>query len=186
MKRTFDILISLLLLIGLLPTFLIIAAIIKLTSTGPILYWSQRVGRESVNFMMPKFRTMIVGTPLRPTDGLDDPTQYITRFGAFLRRSSLDELPQLYSVLTGKMSLIGPRPVLPSQTRLVKMRKRLGVDQLLPGITGWAQVNGRDDIAEDEKVRLDAEYLSGQSFGLDLKILCLTVLYVLRSKGVWH
>ena len=186
MKRAVDIFLACFAgLIFSLPLMAIVIAV-RLTSPGPALYWSERMGRDLKPFMMPKFRTMKVSTPLEPTENLSNPGQYITPIGGFLRKTSLDELPQLYSVIVGNMSLVGPRPVLSSQIDLLKKRENAGVHSLRPGITGWAQINGRDDIGIDEKVRLDEEYLLKQGILFDLLIMWKTVFYVLRSRGVWH
>jgi O-antigen biosynthesis protein WbqP len=157
-----------------------------MTSPGPALYWSDRVGRHNRIFKMPKFRSMRIDTPAVATHLLDNPTQWLTPIGSFLRKSSLDELPQLWSILKGDMSFVGPRPALFNQNDLILLRTEKGVDQLLPGLTGWAQVNGRDEIPIPQKVEFDAQYLARKSFLLDLKILWMTVLKVMASKGVSH
>jgi O-antigen biosynthesis protein WbqP len=186
MKRLFDIfLCSLVIVVALLPIFFILI-LIKLTSKGPALYWSDRVGRGKIIFQMPKFRTMKVGTPAVATHLLSDSSQYLTPVGSFLRKSSLDELPQLWSILIGDMSFVGPRPALFNQDDLIALRKQYGVDQLVPGLTGWAQVNGRDELSVVEKVQYDVEYLQKQSFWFDMKILGLTFLRVVRRAGVSH
>ena len=167
------------------PYILIIAAV-RLSSPGPAIYWSRRAGRQGKFFMMPKFRSMSVDTPEVATDRLDDTGSYITPLGSFLRRTSLDELPQIYSVLRGDMSIVGPRPALHNQHELIAQRAELGVDQLRPGVTGWAQINGRDEIVLRDKLRFDQEYLERQSFFFDLKIILLTVVAVVRSRGVSH
>jgi O-antigen biosynthesis protein WbqP len=164
----------------------VIAIAIKITSRGPVLYWSDRVGRHGRIFRMPKFRTMRIDTPVVATHLLQNPAQWITPVGAFLRSSSLDELPQLWSVLRGDMSLVGPRPALYNQADLVAARRECGVDALQPGITGWAQINGRDELPIPEKVAYDREYLQRQSFTFDLRIILLTVVNVLQRKGVSH
>ena len=163
-----------------------IAILIRLTSKGPAIYWSERMGRSGKPFLMPKFRTMVVGTPIEPTDNLHKPEKYITPLGSLLRKASIDELPQLFSVLRGDMSLVGPRPVLLAQTELLEKRQLHGIDKLRPGITGWAQINGRDNLPVYEKVLLEREYLKRRSFTFDLKILWLTLFYVLSSKGISH
>lgn len=168
-----------------IPIFLV-ALLVKLTSPGPILYWSDRVGRNNRIFKMPKFRSMRVGTPAVATHLLQDPAIYLTPVGSFLRKTSLDELPQLWSILIGDMSLVGPRPALFNQHDLIAQRTECGLDALLPGLTGWAQVNGRDEIPIPEKVRLDAEYMSRRSFFFDIQILWLTVIKVLGRDGVSH
>ena len=186
MKRLFDmILCSLLLLIFSMPMVLIAVAV-KLTSRGPVLYWSDRVGRGNRIFRMPKFRSMRTDAPQVATLLLRDPDTYLTPIGAFLRLTSLDELPQLFSVLCGDLSLVGPRPALFNQDDLVALRTKNGVHELVPGITGWAQVNGRDNMSIPEKVRLDREYLEARSFWIDLKILMMTIFKVARREGVSH
>ena len=186
MKRLFDIVFcGLLLLLFAIPMALIALAV-KLTSRGPVLYWSDRVGRANRIFRMPKFRSMRTDAPQLATHLFRDPGAYLTPIGGFLRRSSLDELPQLISVLRGDLSLVGPRPALFNQDDLIALRTELGVHELLPGVTGWAQVNGRDELPIPEKVRLDHEYLRTRSFWLDLRILITTVLKVVRREGVSH
>jgi O-antigen biosynthesis protein WbqP len=172
-------------LIFLLPA-LLVALFVRLTSKGPIVFWSDRVGRRNQIFRMPKFRTMRVDTPNVATHLLASAEQYLTPIGGFLRKSSLDELPQLWSVLVGDMSFVGPRPALYNQHDLIEMRARVGVDALLPGITGWAQVNGRDELSLQDKVDFDQQYLDKQSFFFDQYILLLTVLKVFRREGVSH
>jgi O-antigen biosynthesis protein WbqP len=186
MKRCFDIAVALAAGLLLLVPGLLIAAAVKLTSRGPALYWSDRVGRDNRLFRMPKFRSMRVDTPAVATHLLQDSSRWITPIGRFLRVSSLDELPQLWSVLKGDMSLVGPRPALFNQDDLIALRTEHGVHALRPGVTGWAQINGRDELAIPDKVRLDAYYLRHQSLALDLKILALTVLKVCRREGVAH
>jgi len=186
MKRLLDLTLACLAaLVFLLPGALI-ALLIKLTSSGPVLYWSDRIGRDNRVFRMPKFRSMRLGTPAVATHLLADPQAYLTPIGSFLRRSSLDELPQLWSVLVGDMSLVGPRPALYNQHDLIELRTQRGVHSLLPGLTGWAQVNGRDELPIPEKVEYDVAYLRNQSAWLDLRILCLTVAKVLFRDGVSH
>jgi O-antigen biosynthesis protein WbqP len=186
MKRLCDIISSILLLIVLAIPMVLIALAVKLTSKGPVLYWSDRVGRWNRIFKMPKFRSMRTNSPQVATHLLSNPDTYLTPIGGFLRRSSLDELPQLFSVLNGDLSLVGPRPALFNQDDLIALRTKSGVHELVPGITGWAQVNGRDELPIPEKVRLDCEYLHTRSFWLDLKILAMTVLKVVRREGVSH
>jgi O-antigen biosynthesis protein WbqP len=186
MKRFFDISVGLFLFILLVIPILFIAITIKVTSKGSVIYWSERVGRKNVNFMMPKFRTMGSNTPQFATHLMDDPYNYLTPIGGFLRRSSLDELPQIFSILKGDMSFVGPRPALFNQDDLVALRTEKGVDKLTPGLTGWAQVNGRDELPIPEKVSLDVEYMERPSFWFDMKILWLTVLKVVRQDGVSH
>jgi O-antigen biosynthesis protein WbqP len=165
---------------------LLFALLVKLTSPGPVLYWSDRVGAGNEIFRMPKFRTMRIDTPAVATHLLSNPDAYLTPIGPFLRKSSLDELPQLWSVLKGEMSLVGPRPALFNQDELIVLRTEKGVYRLLPGITGWAQINGRDDISIPKKVDLDEYYLNHRSFFFDLKILFLTFLKVARAENVSH
>jgi O-antigen biosynthesis protein WbqP len=186
MKRLFDLLLGVAILMLLLVLILLIAIAIRLTSKGPALYWSDRVGSNNKIFKMPKFRSMLIGTPAVATHLLDNPDAYLSPIGDFLRRSSLDELPQLFSVLKGDMSFVGPRPALFNQDDLIAMRTEKGVDKLLPGITGWAQVNGRDELSIPNKVALDAEYLNRQSFWFDMKILWMTFLRVVNRDGVSH
>jgi O-antigen biosynthesis protein WbqP len=185
-KRIFDILLSLLFLLLLSPLFAILALVIKATSRGPILYWSSRVGKNNELFQMPKFRSMRIDTPQLPTHLLSNSATYLTPIGSFLRRSSLDELPQLYSILTGDLSFVGPRPALFNQDDLVALRTERGIHILVPGLTGWAQVNGRDELPIPVKVQFDYEYLQRWSFRFDLKILTMTVLKVARREGVSH
>ena len=166
--------------------YILIMAVIWLSSPGPAIYWSRRAGLQGQFFMMPKFRSMRVDTPEVATDKLGDTGEHITPFGAFLRRTSLDELPQIYSVLRGDMSIVGPRPALHNQHELIAQRAELGVDQLRPGMTGWAQINGRDEITLRDKLRFDQEYFERQSLFFDLKIILLTVVAVVRSRGVSH
>ena len=185
-KRVFDlILVAICIFIFTIP-FLLVWLVVVLTSSGPALYWSGRVGRNGVIFKMPKFRSMRMGTPALATHLLSDPDAHMTPVGSFLRRSSLDEIPQLWSILKGEMSFVGPRPALFNQDDLIALRVRAGVDKLVPGLTGWAQINGRDELPIPEKVRLDAEYLARQSLWFDLIILWLTVLKVVRRDGVSH
>ncbi|MEJ2817113.1 sugar transferase [Caulobacter sp. CCG-8] len=184
MKRLFDAAASGAALLLLAVPLLIVAAVVRLTSPGPALYWSQRVGRGNALFAMPKFRTMRIDTPEVATHLLADPDRWLTPPGAFLRKTSIDELPQLWSVLVGDMSLVGPRPALFNQDDLVALRTEAGVEALRPGVTGWAQINGRDEIAIPEKVALDAEYLRRQGFWFDLTILLRTVLPVVTGRGV--
>lgn len=165
---------------------MIIAIAIKLTSKGPSLYWSKRVGKNNKIFMMPKFRSMLIDTPIVASHLLDNPVSYLSPIGKFLRLSSLDEIPQLYSVLKGDMSFVGPRPALYNQYNLIDLRAKKGVDSLLPGITGWAQVNGRDELSISDKVALDVEYLNRQSFWFDIKILWMTFLKVIKRDKVSH
>ena len=186
MKRFFDLGLALWALLFLVLPLLLVAIVVRCTSTGPILYWSDRVGRYNIIFKMPKFRTMRVDTPAVATHLLANPDMFLTPVGSFLRKSSLDELPQLWSIIKGDMSFVGPRPALFNQDDLVALRTHYGVDQLLPGLTGWAQVNGRDELPIPDKVKLDVDYVNQHSFGLDLKIIFLTFLKVLRRDGVTH
>lgn len=186
MKRLFDLIASFLALVIFCLLFLVIGLVIKLTSRGPIIYWSDRFGKNSVIFQMPKFRTMKDQTPTIATHMLNDPGQYLTPVGSFLRKLSLDELPQLWSILVGDMSFVGPRPALFNQDDLIALRTQYGVDTLMPGLTGWAQVNGRDELSIPIKVQYDFEYLQKQSFWFDMKILGLTFLKVVRRAGVSH
>lgn len=186
MKRLFDLALAFVLAILLIAPILIVALLVRITSPGPILYWSDRVGRFNHLFRMPKFRSMRIDTPAVATHLLENPSQWLTPIGAFLRKSSLDELPQLWSILKGDMSFVGPRPALFNQHDLVALRTERGVDQLVPGLTGWAQINGRDELPIPQKVALDAEYLHQQSLMFDLKILWMTALKVLTRDGVSH
>ena len=186
MKRIFDLLIGVVLSALLLIPMLLITGIVKVTSEGPVLYWSDRIGQRNVIFRMPKFRTMRLDTPAVATHLMSDPNTYLSSIGGFLRRTSLDELPQLFSILKGDMSFVGPRPALFNQDDLVDLRTEEGVNQLIPGLTGWAQVNGRDELPIPDKVRLDVEYMERQSFWFDLKILWMTFLKVVRRVGVSH
>lgn len=186
MKRAFDLLLALLAAVILCVPIALVALAVRLTSPGPVLYWSDRVGVRNRIFRMPKFRTMKIGTPAVATHLLQDPDSWLTPVGAFLRQTSLDELPQLWSILRGDMSFVGPRPALFNQQDLIALRTEKGVDALVPGLTGWAQVNGRDELSIPDKVALDAEYLRQRSLWLDLRIIALTFLKVARSEGVSH
>ena len=186
MKRLFDIFLGCLAALVLFVPVLLVAMAVRLTSKGPALYWSDRVGRNNVIFKMPKFRSMRVGTPAVATHLLADARSHLTPIGSFLRKSSLDELPQLWSILAGDMSFVGPRPALFNQQDLIALRTEQGLHILVPGLTGWAQVNGRDDLPISQKVAFDAEYLQLQGLWFDLKILWLTFLKVLRRDGVSH
>jgi O-antigen biosynthesis protein WbqP len=186
MKRLFDLILALFITVFLVLPILVVAIVVRLTSSGPALYWSDRIGRGNIIFKMPKFRTMQVGTPAVATHLLSDSGQYLTPVGSFLRKSSLDELPQLWSILIGDMSFVGPRPALFNQDDLISLRTQYGVDKLVPGLTGWAQVNGRDELSIPVKVQYEVEYLQKQSFWFDLKILGLTFLKVVRRAGVSH
>ena len=186
MKRFFDLILGLFASVFLLVPVLLVALAVRLTSKGPALYWSDRVGRNNKIFKMPKFRSMQVGTPAVATHLLGNPDAYLTPIGSFLRKSSLDELPQLWSILVGDMSFVGPRPALFNQQDLIALRTEQGVHTIVPGLTGWAQVNGRDELPIPDKVKLDVAYLQRQSFGFDLRILWLTFVKVLRRDGVSH
>ena len=186
MKRAFDLLLASVAAVFLLVPVLLVAALVRLTSRGPALYWSDRVGRHNTIFRMPKFRSMRIGTPAVATHLLEDPDRYLTPIGSFLRKSSLDELPQLWSILRGDMSFVGPRPALFNQHDLIALRTAQGVHELVPGLTGWAQVNGRDELPIPEKVKLDVEYLRRRSLGFDLRILWMTFVKVLGRDGVAH
>ncbi|HEY7802875.1 MAG TPA: sugar transferase [Orrella sp.] len=185
-KRLFDLLLALAALLLLSLPFFIVAILVKLTSPGPVLYWSQRVGRHNRLFAMPKFRSMRTDTPVVATHLLTNPDAYLTPIGSLLRRTSLDELPQLLSIIKGDMSFVGPRPALFNQNDLIEARTALGIDKLTPGLTGWAQVNGRDDLPIPQKVEFDRQYQIKQSFWFDIKIIWLTFVGVLRSDGVAH
>jgi O-antigen biosynthesis protein WbqP len=186
MKRVFDICLGCLATLILLVPVLLVAMAVRLTSKGPALYWSDRVGRNNVIFNMPKFRSMSVGTPAVATHQLADVQAHLTPIGSFLRKSSLDELPQLWSILAGDMSFVGPRPALFNQQDLIALRTEQGVHTLVPGLTGWAQVNGRDELPIPEKVKLDVAYLQRQSLWFDIRILWLTFVKVLKRDGVSH
>lgn len=185
-KRLFDFVLAAIAGVLLAPVSLVVALLIKLTSKGPILYWSDRVGKQNVIFRMPKYRSMKLNTPVVATHLLTTPDAVLTPIGSFLRKSSLDELPQLWSILKGDMSFVGPRPALFNQYDLIALRTEKGVHQLLPGLTGWAQINGRDELPIPQKVALDAEYLRRRSFVFDLYILAMTFVKVSRSDGVKH
>jgi O-antigen biosynthesis protein WbqP len=186
MKRLFDLVLALIAASLLIVPIVVVAVLVKLTSKGPALYWSDRVGRHNTIFKMPKFRSMKIETPAVATHLLVDPGSVLTPVGGFLRKSSLDELPQLWCILKGDMSFVGPRPALFNQDDLIALRMEKGVDKVLPGLTGWAQVNGRDELPIPAKVKLDVEYLNQHSFWLDLKIIFLTFLRVVRRDSVRH
>ncbi|MBB2671306.1 UNVERIFIED_ORG: O-antigen biosynthesis protein WbqP [Rhizobium esperanzae] len=186
LKRAVDFLLAVVAAAILLVPILVVALCVRLTSTGPILYWSKRVGRFNQIFLMPKFRSMRVDTPTVATHLLENPDRFLTPIGSFLRKSSLDELPQLWCILKGKMSFVGPRPALYNQYDLIELRTALGVDKLLPGLTGWAQINGRDELPIPEKVKFDVEYLQRCSLGFDMRILFLTAGKVIGRKGIKH
>jgi len=186
MKKTFDLVLALLVLPFVLPLFGLLVAIVILTSPGPALYWSDRIGRNNCLFKMPKFRSMRIDTPAVATHLLSNPEQWLTPIGSFLRRSSLDELPQLWSILKGDMSFVGPRPALYNQNDLIELRTQAGVHTLQPGLTGWAQINGRDELPIPVKVKFDIEYMQRKSFLFDLYILWMTFLKVIHRDGVTH
>lgn len=185
-KRMMDLVVAGAVLIVACVPMVVVAIMVKLTSRGPILYWSDRVGRDNKLFRMPKFRTMQIDTPAVATHLLGRPEQYLTSIGGFLRKSSLDELPQIWSILAGDMSLVGPRPALFNQDDLIQLRTTMGVHQLVPGLTGWAQINGRDELPIPQKVQLDAEYMQNMSWSLDVEILLRTAFKVLKRDGVSH
>jgi len=186
MKRFFDLSLALFLAVILFIPFAFIWLAVLLTSKGPVLYWSIRIGKNNQHFEMPKFRTMHIGTPEVASHLLQKPANHLTRVGSFLRKTSLDEIPQLWSVLKGDMSFVGPRPALFNQYDLIDLRTVKNVHQLIPGITGWAQVSGRDDLSIAKKVNFDAEYLKKKSFIFDLKILYLTFIKIIRREGIRH
>ena len=186
MKRSFDIVLGCLAALTLFVPVLLVAMAVRLTSKGPVLYWSDRIGRNNVIFKMPKFRSMRVGTPAVATHLLADAQLHLTPIGSFLRKSSLDELPQLLSILAGDMSFVGPRPALFNQQDLIALRTEQGVHELVPGLTGWAQVNGRDELSIPDKVKLDVVYLQHQSLSFDIRILWMTLLKVLNRDGIAH
>jgi O-antigen biosynthesis protein WbqP len=186
MKRLFDLGLAIIIIFVMLIPIVFVALLVKFTSAGPVIYWSDRVGRNNRIFRMPKFRTMQINTPAVATHLLSDPKQFLTPAGSFLRKSSLDELPQLWSIIRCDMSFVGPRPALYNQQDLIGLRTKYGIDNLLPGLTGWAQVNGRDELPILDKVELDLEYMRHQSFIFDLKIILLTFLKVVSREGVTH
>jgi O-antigen biosynthesis protein WbqP len=185
-KRFCDLMLALVACAVFLLPFLVLAVLVKLSSKGPVLYWSDRVGRNNRIFSMPKLRTMRVDTPVVATHLLTDPARFLTPIGGFLRKSSLDELPQLWCILRGDMSVVGPRPALFNQHNLIDMRTRRGVHMVRPGLTGWAQINGRDELPLDVKVEFDEDYLRRQSLSFDFKVIFLTLLKVTRREGVTH
>jgi len=186
MKRVFDLALAVLAALILALPIALVALAVRLTSPGPALYWSDRVGRHNRLFRMPKFRSMRTDTPAVATHLLEDPQRWLTPIGPFLRQSSLDELPQLWSILKGDMSFVGPRPALFNQDDLIALRTQAGVHELVPGLTGWAQVNGRDELPIPQKVALDAEYLRRRSLAFDIRILWMTAVKVVRRDGVSH
>jgi len=186
MRRLIDVPVSLFILILVIIPSILISIAIKITSKGKIIYWSQRIGKDDIPFMMPKFRTMSEGSPAIATHLLQNPDGFLTPIGSFLRNTSLDEIPQLYSIFKGDMTFVGPRPALYNQDDLIQMRREEEVNTLLPGITGWAQINGRDEISIEQKVNLDKFYLQNRSYYLDLKIIAITLLKVLKKSNVKH
>lgn len=184
LKRLFDFLASLVGVIVLSPIILVVAIMIKLTSPGPILFFQRRIGKDNKEFKIYKFRTMRIDTPNLPTHLLENPSQWITPIGKFLRKTSIDELPQLWNILIGEMSVVGPRPALYNQDDLIKLRTEKGIHKLIPGLTGWAQINGRDELPIPQKVELDEEYLKRKSFFFDIKTIFMTVFKVVKSEGV--
>ena len=185
-KRFLDLLISILFLITFIPLFILIAILTKFDSKGPVLFWSERFGKNKTIFLMPKFRTMKLGTPIIDSDNFNKPELYLTRFGKFLRKTSFDEIPQLYSVFVGQMSLVGPRPGISNELELIKLRDKKMINSLKPGITGFAQINGRDEISKAKKVALDYEYLKEMNLCFDLKIIFITIFKFKWLKGISH
>ena len=186
MRRAIDVIVALSVLLLMSPALLVIAILVKATSKGPVLYWSDRIGQGNRVFSMPKFRTMLIHTPVVATHLLNEPQRHLTPIGAFLRKYSLDELPQLASIIKGDVTLVGPRPALYNQEDLIRLRTEHGVHQLVPGLTGWAQVNGRDTLTISRKVQFDRDYLHQRTVLFDLKILLLTFVKVVRGDGVRH
>lgn len=186
MKRVLDLLLAVIASVIFFIPLCLLAVLVKVTSKGPVFYWSDRVGRGNRIFSMPKLRTMRVDTPVVATHLLTDPEKFLTPVGGFLRKSSLDEIPQLWCIVRGDMSVVGPRPALFNQQNLIDMRTDQGVHMIRPGLTGWAQINGRDELPLPEKVKLDSDYLRRQSLGFDLKVIMLTVLKVVRRDGIVH
>lgn len=186
MKRFFDIILALIILIPMFIVMLFIAIVICITSKGPLLYWSDRVGINNTIFRMPKFRSMKITTPEVATHLLKDPKKYLSPIGGFLRRTSLDELPQIFSIIKGDMSFVGPRPALYNQHDLINLRLKNKLNKLIPGLTGWAQINGRDELAIIDKVALEVEYMKKKSFWFDIKILWITLLKVIRNHNISH
>ncbi|BCO29315.1 undecaprenyl phosphate N,N'-diacetylbacillosamine 1-phosphate transferase [Rhodoferax lithotrophicus] len=186
MKRVFDLFLAIGVTLILLLPILFVGLLVRFTSKGPVLYWSNRVGKNNVIFKMPKFRSMQMGTPAVATHLLSNPDAYLTPIGSFLRKSSLDELPQLWSILNGDMSFVGPRPALFNQHDLIELRTKAGVHHLVPGLTGWAQINGRDELPIPQKVAMDIEYLHQKSLWFDIKIIILTAAKVLKRDNVTH
>lgn len=185
-KRTLEVSLAIIGIVVCGPLLILVALAVALTSRGPVLHWSARVGRHNQIFRMPKFRTMRVDTPQVATHLLDDPNRWFTPIGPLLRRTSIDELPQMWSILVGDIGIVGPRPALFNQSDLIELRTKAGVDTLLPGLTGWAQVNGRDNLSISDKVKLDAEYLERRCFRMDLVIILMTIKKVFRQQGISH
>jgi O-antigen biosynthesis protein WbqP len=185
-KRIFDLLLAIVLFLLLVIPMFLAAFAVRVSSKGPALYWSDRISQGNEIFRMPKFRTMRLDTPVVATHLMSDPDMFLSPIGGFLRRSSLDEFPQLWSILKGDMSFVGPRPALYNQEDLIALRSERGIDQLLPGVTGWAQVNGRDDLSIHDKVMLDVEYMERKSFWFDMRIMWMTFLKVVKRDGVSH
>ena len=186
MKRIFDLFLSLFLLILLAPLILFIMVAVKIIAPGPILYWSQRIGKNNKPFLMPKFRSMKVGTPILASHLIQNPDEHLISIGKILRSTSLDEIPQLWCILRGDMSFVGPRPALFNQYDLIEMRNQCGVQSLLPGLTGWAQINGRDELSNTEKVKYDKDYLENRSMRFDLRIMCMTIFKVTFRENISH
>ena len=185
-KRIFDLILAIIFSLFFFVPFCIIAVAVKFSSVGPVIFWSDRVGCNNSIFKMPKFRTMLISTPVVATHVISQPEKYLTPIGSFLRKSSLDEIPQLWNILKGEMSFVGPRPALYNQYDLISKRAKININQLLPGITGWAQINGRDELSINKKIKLDYFYLKHQSFWFDCKILFLTCLRILSRHGISH
>ena len=185
-KRTLDLILSILFIMFISPIFIFIFIFVKMTSKGPFIHWSKRVGKDEVLFYMPKIRTMYINTPQIATHLLKKPNKYLIRGGSFLRKTSIDELPQIWSILIGDMSFVGPRPALYNQYDLMKHRRNFGVDKLIPGLTGWAQINGRDNLSLKGKVSLDTYYLQKCSIILDIKIICLSFFIFIKKENVSH
>jgi O-antigen biosynthesis protein WbqP len=184
--RFFNVVLSLIVGVLLIIPFMIVWILVKITSPGPAIHWSKRIGRNNAVFLMPKFRTMLIDTPQVATHLLSNGKSYLTPVGSFLRKTSLDEIPQLWSVIIGDMNLVGPRPALFNQDDLKKLRTEYGIEKLAPGVTGWAQINGRDELSIEEKVKYDKEYLERRSLSFDIKIIFLTAYKVLRRDNIQH
>ncbi|TAG26363.1 MAG: sugar transferase [Burkholderiales bacterium] len=186
MKRCFDLFLAIVALVILIWPMILVAIAVRLTSSGPALYWSDRVGKDNAIFKMPKFRSMRIDTPAVATHLLEKPEAWLTPIGSFIRKTSLDELPQLWCILSGDMSFVGPRPALFNQHDLIERRTAQGVHQLVPGLTGWAQINGRDELSIEEKVSFDTTYLHSRNFALDVSVIWRTIAQAITSKGVSH